>query len=115
MDRLASIWPAASSSVAIPSTIPTYPAVPVISTDSCRIRPTTEADLPAAKEKAKVQANKKSTQLREQRAKLVEKRDALNSKIAEIDEQLPEDVEPDPIIAATGEDQATAGAEVTES
>ena len=74
-----------------------------------------EADLAAAREKAEAQANKKFTQLREQRAKLVEKRDALNSKIAEIDEQLPEDVEPDPIIAATGEDQATAGAEATES
>lgn len=47
-----------------------------------------EADLKAAREKAEAKARKASDQLREQRAKLVEKRDELDRRIKAIDEDL---------------------------
>lgn len=57
-----------------------------------------EADLKAAREAAEAKGKVTEGKLREERAKLVTKRDALNKKIEEIDGQLPST---DPIVAAS--------------
>lgn len=47
-----------------------------------------EAELKAAREKAEAKAKAESDQLTERRAKIVERRDLLNTQIEEIDKQL---------------------------
>lgn len=47
-----------------------------------------EADLKAARERVAAKANKQANVLKEQRAKLVAKRDELNTKISKLDAEI---------------------------
>lgn len=52
-----------------------------------------EAELKAARDKAEAKANKAKAEAVDKRAKLIEKRDALNDQIAELDAIIGEDTE----------------------